>query len=357
MNRYKIDIIPGYGCNFRCKYCFEQEKDFAYKNISMTDETISNVSKYINFLLSEKLQDAEELVLCFYGGEPLLYLDIIEKIINNFINDKRVNFNIITNGSLIKENINKLIDIQNNIEDRLNIRVSYDYYLQDNRKENTYDLVRNNILLLNKNNINVKTLTVLTPKDFENIDNIFNDFYNLYKKNNSLKLRFNIATSYRYDIDGDINNVDIDVDKIIKNFKKIKYKYKNICEINKMFKYNNSYSIRNFRKNNCLYSDIYTGIDVDGSIFPSYSSCYSSDIVRENFYMGSVNEDFNLSEQKRDELFNKLKLDCPEKCKACNAYCTVIPWDTIVNSLDEYNGMPTKEHCEIHKLITECLND
>ena len=136
--------------------------------------------------------------------------------------------------------------------------------------------------------------------------------------------------------------------------------YKKLVDISLLMKYNNPYKYRRIRDEKCLYSNIYAGIDVDGSILPSYSSCYSDDIVRKIFSMGSVKDDFDIITKKRKTIFDILNtnanIECPSVCSTCDAFCTVIPWDMIKNDLKEYNSVPIDKHCELHKLITECLS-
>mgnify|MGYP001137054124 CR=1 FL=1 len=62
-------------CNLACKYCGSDE------NVDIED--MLPIPRQITYDLEKlaKLRDVEDLVLCFYGGEPLLKIDLILRII------------------------------------------------------------------------------------------------------------------------------------------------------------------------------------------------------------------------------------------------------------------------------------
>lgn len=67
-----LTIAPTMACNFACDYCFETEA----REDKMSDETINQLLQYI-----EKKRSVEKLLnLHWMGGEPLLALDVIEKL-------------------------------------------------------------------------------------------------------------------------------------------------------------------------------------------------------------------------------------------------------------------------------------
>lgn len=68
-------IIPTTKCNARCFYCFAGEDTKTQK--TMSPETIIDVS---NFIVSQ-LRPDDEIVYRWFGGEPLLYSNIIDDII------------------------------------------------------------------------------------------------------------------------------------------------------------------------------------------------------------------------------------------------------------------------------------
>lgn len=64
-----ITLMPTENCNFRCRYCFEQHKtNLMSKKIQ--DAIVESIDKII--------EGYESLLVSWYGGEPLLYISIIE---------------------------------------------------------------------------------------------------------------------------------------------------------------------------------------------------------------------------------------------------------------------------------------
>ena len=110
-NVLNLTLIPTHACNFRCPYCFEADKE--YHRDKMSEEVMSEIIKLIN----DKLNDKGTLTITWFGGEPLLALDIIEKLqrqILEIVNEKHLTFNsgIITNGYLLTKSISdKLVDL------------------------------------------------------------------------------------------------------------------------------------------------------------------------------------------------------------------------------------------------------
>lgn len=89
-------ILPTLGCNARCSYCYEA----GVKPVSMCPETVDRTLAYV--LRSRR--PGTRLYLQWFGGEPLLGVDAIERILAGLRAegvDYRCGFT--TNGSLIDE--------------------------------------------------------------------------------------------------------------------------------------------------------------------------------------------------------------------------------------------------------------
>ena len=351
--RYIIDVIPGYGCNFRCKYCFEKNGGKNYINISMSDDIVCRTISYIkHFVEKKKSEDPDfHLTLVFYGGEPLLYLKQIKTIISNFSDETYINFHIVTNGFLIFDKIYDLLEIKNKIgKERLWIAISYDYYLQNkNRHDNTYMKIRNNIVLLLRNDFYVSTISVFPNEDLKYFYNVVIDFLKLKKKFPQLYFKFNID---RLNVSNSIFNYD-ETKKSLDNIKT----YLNNIGLNlyDLIHYNDYDGYRKFRLDDCIYANIYCVIDVDGNLYPACNSVYSPKHIRDMLCLGNINTDFDELYNKHKDIISKLNLDIPEKCKTCENICRVMPWRTIKTDISEINGMPSEEHCVLHELLTKYL--
>ncbi|OHT01357.1 radical SAM domain containing protein [Tritrichomonas foetus] len=79
-------------CNYSCTYCGSDE-NFDIEDLSPYPH---NVNYDIDHL--KKLNEEKELALCFYGGEPLLRIDLIEKIVEMI---PKAKFILQTNASML----------------------------------------------------------------------------------------------------------------------------------------------------------------------------------------------------------------------------------------------------------------
>lgn len=97
----KVFVELGYNCNFQCNYCFQR----ALKE----DKNRINPKDFNSWLkkIVDELPITDDFNICFYGGEPFLYKNEINEIIE-FCDNYNIGkfFSMTTNGSLLtKENI------------------------------------------------------------------------------------------------------------------------------------------------------------------------------------------------------------------------------------------------------------
>lgn len=98
-----LTIAPTTACNFKCPYCYEA--GVGYK--TMDEKTINQT---ITFVTNRAKNTNNQVSITWYGGEPLLAINIIEHIYDSII-DAKININhssIITNGYYLN---NKNIEI------------------------------------------------------------------------------------------------------------------------------------------------------------------------------------------------------------------------------------------------------
>ena len=93
-------------CNLRCKYCAYSGN---YYNRSHTSNRMDfeTAKKAIDFYL-KRSEKADQLVLSFYGGEPLLEFELIKKCVSYILQrkgDKKILFTMTTNGTLMTEDV------------------------------------------------------------------------------------------------------------------------------------------------------------------------------------------------------------------------------------------------------------
>lgn len=94
-------INPTENCNFRCKYCYE-----SFRTGIMPLEVQDNLVRFVK----DNIHKYSGLHVAWFGGEPLLALDCIEHLSEEFIkicnfNKRRYEASMTTNGYLLKEDI------------------------------------------------------------------------------------------------------------------------------------------------------------------------------------------------------------------------------------------------------------
>lgn len=101
MNELKLIILPTYNCNFRCTYCYQD-----FKETTMDGEFVNRIIKYVK----REIHKYSGLNVGWYGGEPLLCVDIINKLSREFIDichsvNRKYSAAITTNGYLLTKNV------------------------------------------------------------------------------------------------------------------------------------------------------------------------------------------------------------------------------------------------------------
>ena len=95
-------IIPTTACNARCFYCYEDE----YYKQTISDRKISFLVNYI----AKEVENQNSFTLDWYGGEPLMCVEIIDDIISK-LSKKKVfdnrdwNSSITTNATLFDDEL------------------------------------------------------------------------------------------------------------------------------------------------------------------------------------------------------------------------------------------------------------
>ena len=98
-------IAPTLSCNFRCPYCFED----GHRYNTMTDAVIDKTIAFIN----NDVQEAEAVSIAWYGGEPLLCPEIIQRITENIhVKDGGFTASVITNGYFLDRKMAEFLQRQ-----------------------------------------------------------------------------------------------------------------------------------------------------------------------------------------------------------------------------------------------------
>ncbi len=126
-----IEILPTQHCNARCFYCFEQN----YTSLEMGERTISNVVNYI----CSRVKPKQEICFIWFGGEPLLGKNAIDKIItqvnNYFGRALRYYSSITTNNSLIDQ---EMLDSFQGLWRVKDVLTTIDGYREEHNRRKAY---------------------------------------------------------------------------------------------------------------------------------------------------------------------------------------------------------------------------
>ncbi len=100
-SRLGLVIAPTMGCNFSCHYCFESHTD-----ARLSEAACARVVE----IVSDRLPGRENLSVQWFGGEPLLALDLIERLSGDFIRiardcDAVYAATLITNGHALNRDV------------------------------------------------------------------------------------------------------------------------------------------------------------------------------------------------------------------------------------------------------------
>ncbi|AEY66672.1 Cys-rich peptide radical SAM maturase CcpM [Clostridium sp. BNL1100] len=168
-------------CNLRCSYCVYSGE---YENRVHSNKVMSweLAKKSIDYLY-EHSNELDDVHISFYGGEPLLCLDLIKKCVayvKEAYPDRNTRYGMTTNGTLLNRKVADFL-----IKNRFAIAISLDGSKKDhdaNRKfangEGSFDTIVNNIKeIIKYDNEYIKNLrfnTVLNPKsDYGAVRNYF----------------------------------------------------------------------------------------------------------------------------------------------------------------------------------------
>lgn len=190
-NRLHLVVHVTQACNFRCSYCY---MDFKPENLK------PDVQEGIINYIRKNIQKYKSVCIDWFGGEPLLGMDIIERISKEVIRickeqKKPYTAMVTTNGyNLNPENVKRLmschvthlavtIDGTQEIHDRQRVLV--------NGKPTFDDIIKN--LKYIRDNIKSRTLTVSIRSNItkEHIGNL-SDYYSFFDNEFGMDHRFSL---------------------------------------------------------------------------------------------------------------------------------------------------------------------
>lgn len=168
-----LTIAPTSDCNFRCIYCYEKD---SIKPVTMSEQTQEELIAFVKAYLPR----IRQLSVSWYGGEPLLAIDIIEKLTANFLklceeHNIEYSASMVTNGYLLTpKNLEKLQALKVS-----SIQVTLDGAAEDHDKRRclkgglpTFDKILENLCAAKE--LLPKGVSIRINADRHNIDRVDN---------------------------------------------------------------------------------------------------------------------------------------------------------------------------------------
>lgn len=119
--QYRIDRSLGSltlqvtrNCNLRCEYCIYSENKNKHQRAHSNDVMSFETAKKALDFYREHINDTDQAIIGFYGGEPLLEIDLIRKVVDyaeQIFEGRQIHYTITTNATLLtKDTIDFLLD-------------------------------------------------------------------------------------------------------------------------------------------------------------------------------------------------------------------------------------------------------
>lgn len=320
-------------CNLRCQYCYIKNRDI--KN-EFSFEWMEKVKKMFTCYNKPRI--------IFFGGEPLLKVELIKQIVNEYKNDFQ--FQVVTNGTI---NFHKFMDeVYEPNKTNFDVQISWDGNVDTRKTYNgniTNLTVYDNIISeLNKGRILVGRCVL----NEESVKNFYNTYQTFKKLNKEYKFGadFTIAhqplfqETFFSDLINELQKIYQDIQIDLKN-------NQHLYIPNLLLK-----TITNILENEPVIScDVgsYVVLKPNGDVYP----CTILSQQDERFKLGNINETVDT------ELINDLryKSSCKKECpfKAiCDGGCR---YERIINYPQTWCTDICSHTCKIYEgIYNETIN-
>lgn len=326
-------------CNLRCEYCVFSG---SYVNRVHTNRRMDwNVAKRaIDFLFEHSGNADKDILIGFYGGEPILEIELIKKCIEyaqSIFRDKNIQFNLTTNATVLDDNI-----IDYLLQKNVSITISLDgpekvQNLHRKRIDGTgsYDKVMKNIeILLSKREYELRGNIIFNSVLSDDVDlKEVIDFFKIDKRVNSFTHQISLVN--------DVNLISekkhlSNKNRAVREYEKFKAFLYGIGRIPKnmisQMGFSYVYSIldnfydrpignKNIKKAHpggpCIPGQHKLFCDVDGNLYPCERVSETSQIMK----IGDIYKGFDIDAAKR--ILNVGKVT-EKECSKCWAFdfCT-----------------------------------
>jgi uncharacterized protein len=205
-----VFIMTGYDCNLDCKYCMQRDAKAG------APQKMHNITLVTDYLENLAARQEQSFNVHFYGGEPLLQFDVIQQIIAKLKNISNINFTMITNGTLITNEVLAYLN-----ENEVGVCVSWDG--KNVIETRGVDVLKENANILKLNRLQISA--VLSSQSY--FSDIFEELYQYqeqYKALHGRYINFNVDIIQNHGtmdeslLDFDLSRIDEEVRSMIAKF-------------------------------------------------------------------------------------------------------------------------------------------
>lgn len=302
-----LTIAPTLNCNFGCVYCYEKSS----RNTAVMDEAIQ---KQIIELIKQHSSSIHTLSIVWYGGEPLLAMDVIENMSKEIIKiceEKNITYigQMISNGFGITEEIAKKLKECNILSMQITLDGPKDTH--DKRRfllggQGTYDKIISNLDIIKKYINRISVRINVDRENEEKVDEVLKEINHINTENNILVyLGFVEPTNNCYENKKCLSRQAFSEAQLKFADKLVKYGFEEDTPI----RYPSL--VNNYCGADAVNSYV---IDPKGDLY----KCWS-DIGMENLRIGSLNDET----VNANNIFKYLLYDASEDVRCAN--CNILP--------------------------------
>lgn len=345
-------------CNLACRYCYEGDQNSIHAGKSMSIETIQKTIDFIYREYSEGVNCVQ-----FFGGEPLLFIDIMEYAIKYICSHCQKSsieppyFTIVTNGTLINDRVHEIF---NRYFKRITISLDGRRETNDanrifaNQTGSVYGRVCSNLKKYqDKRQYRVDVQMTITDEQLSGKETDISDYLHIKELGvESIHITPVINTS-RYKVEGQQEYTD----RIINYFQKCyEVELKDINETN-YYKLLSLVHILKTKKPSdhfCGAGFLDLSIDFSGNIYPCFMFNDNSEFVMGNVYTENAEEFLH----KREDYINN-RISKNDDCANCWAHGICSSGHSgCIGAFYLENGTintPVAHNCSITKSVFETV--
>ena len=362
---YNFDINMTEQCSLRCTYCIENFKKPTLKNIS--DLTLKKIIEKFDYLLYNKdfMQNFGGLRICFWGGEPTVNLNGVLKLLNYYKWHPKVSFFMYSNGyhysDAIFEILKEFSDFTVGDSPKFLTQISYDGIASHDvdrlnlAGKGSALKVKENIFKLNELKIPFIIHPTIAAKNFDKIADNYFEFKRMSKVLNK-PLIYSPTIDYMSHYNFTESELESIKETLKNQFIKIAPQMIEFYKTNKIF----DFGWMNPNKAICHAGDSYSGIEIDGNLYPCHG-IFNEPTIKDSLKVSSIdlpNDVFLNDILKSTFKYRKTLEQIPDECKNCFTHyclkcnstkCSISKKENFESKWTDYTNQPSL--CELYKFI------